>query len=185
MRAFRRECRCVLLVLISNANRRSAWQGDSVYLRCNTYTRVKGGYARGVPPGRGTYILRWRRAHRVRFVLRPVLDESVESYLSRPDPPWVWYHLPTEIMVSAPWTLIPAGTAYSYIIFAREISGPSRGAHVCAHPQCARKESARYCNWGGNLSCAAATFFLLGERDKYRRVKRCRPRLIKYGWGRR
>lgn len=58
MHFFARRCRCILLVLISDANRDSWRDGlvvrSRMYLRCNTYTRVKGGYAfagRGTPTG--------------------------------------------------------------------------------------------------------------------------------------
>lgn len=104
-----------------------------MYLRCNTYARVKGGYAlyvRARRAGRRALILRGtgRAAFVPSFVvLRP--GPTWSSYLSRPTPhgcgtifqPRLW---------SPPWTLLPAGFAYSYIIFAREILEHG-SAHTC------------------------------------------------------
>lgn len=94
---------------------------------------------------KSTYIRRCRRL-RAGFVLRPgptsaAISLSLSVSLCRPTPhgcgtifqPRLW---------SPPWTLLPAGSAYSYIIFAREIPGLA-SVHTCAHTPCARKESAR------------------------------------------
>lgn len=123
-----------------------------MYLRCNTYTRVKGGYAfagRGIPTGRPTS---------QSTTSRRVLISVAGVPRGRPPPSWqrpssgttdvVELSLPTPHgcgtifqprLWSPPCTLLPAGSAYSYIIFAREILGlgsPLGAAHVCAHTPC-------------------------------------------------
>jgi hypothetical protein len=78
---------------------------------------------------------------RAGFVLRP--SGPTSAVLSLPtDPPWVWYHLPTEIMVSAV-DVAPRGLrVLVYYICPRNPGLAS--VRTCAHPPCARKESPRY-----------------------------------------
>ena len=80
-----------------------------------------------------------------------------------PDPPWVWYHLPTEIMVSA-MDVAPRGLhVLVYYICPR--NPQARSMHTCVRPSCARKESTCYCpgNWSG--SCRFFSWTILHLKD--------------------
>lgn len=82
---------------------------------------------------------------------RPSSGADVARAIS-PDPPWVWYHLPTEIMVSAV-DVTPRGLrVLVYYICPR--NPRARSAHTCAHPPCVREESTRYCPPATGADCA-------------------------------
>lgn len=131
-----------------------------MYLRCNTYTRVKGGYA-----GRGTlatdivhtYI---RCAGVLAAFSCPSIGPSSVADVARaisPDPPWVWYHLPTEIMVFAVDVNSPRAPR-TRILYLPEKSSGSLVAHVCASTVCSGRISSRYCPPATGADCARRSF---------------------------
>lgn len=104
-----------------------------MYLRCNTYTRVKGGYVgRGTLATESIYLyplpVYWPPS---RAQHRPSSGADVAE-LSLPTPHGCGTIFQRRLW-SPPWTLLPTGSAYSYIIFAREILGLARRTRVLIH----------------------------------------------------